>query len=90
MTKEHADLLERITRDPDVMVGKAVIRGTRVPVERVLQHLADNPEIKDVFEAFPHLKLEDIQACFAYARQAVERQRGRARKAVPAAHAARV
>lgn len=79
MDKKHAALLDRITQDPDVMVGKPVIRGTRVPVERVLQHLADNPDVNDVFEAFPHLTMEDVQACLAYAQRAVERKRGRTR-----------
>jgi len=70
---------DRITQDPNIMVGRPVLRGTRIPVERVLAHLADNPDLDDLFEAFPHLKLEDVKACLAYAQQAVERKRGRAR-----------
>ncbi len=71
--------VERITQDPKIMVGKPVVAGTRIPVERVLAHLADNPDLDDLFEAFPHLKLEDVKACLAYAQQAVERKRGRTR-----------
>jgi uncharacterized protein (DUF433 family) len=49
------------------MVGKPVVKGTRIPVERVIKHLADNPDVNDVFAAFPHLTLEDVKACLAYA-----------------------
>ena len=48
------------------MVGKPVVKGTRIPVERVIQHLAENPDLDDLFQAFPHLILEDVKACLAY------------------------
>lgn len=57
----------RIVRDPQVMVGKPVVKGTRVPVERVIAHLRDTPDFDDLFAAFPHLTMEDVQACLAYA-----------------------
>ena len=53
------------------MAGKPVVKGTRVPVERVIQHLADNPDVNDLFQAFPHLTMEDVQACLAYAHVAL-------------------
>ena len=46
-------LLDRITVDPDVMVGKPVIRGTRVPVELVLGFLAAKPDLGELFAAYP-------------------------------------
>lgn len=58
---------DRIVQDPQVMVGKPVVRGTRIPVERVIAHLRDTPDFDDLFAAFPHLTMEDVQACFAYA-----------------------
>ncbi|MFN8525430.1 MAG: DUF433 domain-containing protein [Chloroflexota bacterium] len=61
----------RIVRDPAVMVGEPVVRGTRIPVERVLAHLADNLDLQDLFAAFPRLTAEDVRACLAYARDAV-------------------
>jgi uncharacterized protein (DUF433 family) len=79
MARERTNYLDRITQDPKVMVGKPVVRGTRAPVERVLAHLADNPDLDDLFEAFPHLQIEDVKACLAYAHHAVERMRGRTR-----------
>ena len=48
------------------MVGKPVVKGTRIPVERVIQHLAENPDLDDLFQAFPHLTLEDVKACLVY------------------------
>ena len=63
---------ERIVIDPDVMVGKPVIRGTRVPVELVLKHLAQNPDLGELFAAYPHITVEDVKACLAYAQAVVE------------------
>ena len=71
MAKEIA---ERITVDPEVMVGKPVVKGTRIPVERVLRHLEENDRA-DLFAAFPELTEEDVRACLAYARAVVEQQR---------------
>jgi len=71
-TSDHRD---RITQNPEVMVGKPVVRGSRVPVERVLQHLADNPDFDDLLAAYPHLTLDDVRACLVYASAAVSRQR---------------
>ena len=81
-------LEERIVTDPKIMVGKPVVRGTRIPVELVLQHLEENPDREELFAAFPRLTEEDVKACLAYARKAVARQRpNRTRPEVAAAHA---
>jgi uncharacterized protein (DUF433 family) len=81
MTDDRA-LLDRITVDPDVMVGKPVVRGTRVPVELVLGFLSARPDLDELFAAYPHLTLDDVKACLAYAREAVHRQRRRSRSSV--------
>ena len=57
------------------MVGKPVVKGTRIPVELVLQHLEENPDIEDLFAAFPRLTREDVRACLAYARAALTSER---------------
>lgn len=75
MTAERLRYQDRIVQDPKVMVGKPVVRGTRIPVELVLQHLEENPDLEDLFAAFPRLTLADVKACLAYARQAVERKK---------------
>ncbi len=74
MTEEQPRYQDRIIQDPDVMVGKPVVKGTRIPVERVLQHLEEN-DWADLFAAFPELTDEDVRACLAYARAAIEQQR---------------
>lgn len=72
MTQEKATPLNRITQDPAVMVGKPVVRGTRIPVDRVLAHLANNPALEDLFAAFPELTIDDVKAVLAYAQDLVE------------------
>ena len=60
MKMERRRDLDRIIQDPAIMVGKPVVKGTRIPVERVIQHF------DDLFQAFPHLTLDDVKACLAY------------------------
>ncbi len=64
---------DRISQDPEIMVGKPVVKGTRIPVDRVLHHLAENDRA-DLFAAFPELTEEDVKAVLDYARAAVARQ----------------
>ncbi len=78
VAKEAVLYQDRIIQDPTIMAGKPVVKGTRIPVERVIQHLADNPDLTDLFQAFPHLTREDVQACLAYAYTHLERGRRRA------------
>lgn len=76
---------DRIVTDPAIMVGKPVVKGTRITVEAVLAHLADSPDLNDLFEAYPRLTLEDVKACLAYAEERVRKtprrnpHRGRAK-----------
>ncbi len=64
--------IKRIVVDPAIMVGKPVVKGTRIPVYVVLRHLAQNPNLKDLYEAYPRLTEEDVKACLAYAAGLVE------------------
>ena len=57
----------RIAVNPAVMVGKPVVKGTRIPVALVLRHLAGNLDLQDLFEAYPRLTEQDVQACLRYA-----------------------
>jgi uncharacterized protein (DUF433 family) len=61
----------RIEINPKVMLGKPVIRGTRITVELVLRKLADGATHDDLLEAYPHLTRDDIQAAIAYAADTV-------------------
>lgn len=60
-------LFERITFNPEIMGGKACIRGMRITVSLVLKLLASNMTKSEILEAYPYLELEDIQACLNYA-----------------------
>jgi len=54
------------------MVGKPVIKGTRIPVEIVLKKLVQNIDIKEILRDYPRLTKEDIQAAIMYAESLVE------------------
>jgi len=62
---------ERIEVNPKVMLGKPVVRGTRVTVELILRKLAEGATEKDLLDAYPRLKREDIQAAIGYAADAI-------------------
>ncbi len=65
---------ERIIQDPEILVGKPVIRGTRIPVDLVLKRLAQDLDLDTLFESYPRLTIEDVQACLEYARTLVQQQ----------------
>jgi uncharacterized protein (DUF433 family) len=57
----------RIEVNPEIMLGKPVIRGTRVTVELLLRKLSEGSTEAELLEAYPHLTREDIKAAIAYA-----------------------
>ncbi len=63
----NEDLLERITINPKVMVGKPVIKGTRLTVEYILGLLAHGTTIDEILEEYPGLVKDDIYACLLFA-----------------------
>jgi len=65
--KQAMDWRKHIDQRPDVMLGKPVIRGTRITVELILEDLAEGASEKDILEAYPHIKPEHIRAACAYA-----------------------
>lgn len=77
MAVESGATADRIVQDPAIMVGKPVVKGTRIPVELVLEHLADNLDLDELFAAYPRLTVEDVQAVLAYAHDAVVAERKR-------------
>lgn len=56
---------ERIEINPKVMMGKPVIRGTRIPVELLLRKLSEGATEEDLLDAYPRLRREDIRAAMA-------------------------
>ena len=71
MAQATARYLDRIVQDPEIMVGKPVVKGTRIPVEKVLDQLAYNPDLDELFAIYPELTRDDVKACLAYAQAAV-------------------
>jgi uncharacterized protein (DUF433 family) len=68
-SKGAGDMLgfDRITFDPNVMGGRACIRGMRVTVSLIINLLANGMSEKEIVEAYPYLKLEDIRQALQYA-----------------------
>jgi uncharacterized protein (DUF433 family) len=60
---------DRITIDPAILVGKPVIKGTRLAVEFIVGLLAQGWTVEDILKEYDHITREDIQACLAYAHQ---------------------
>ena len=65
------DLLKRIVVDPEIMAGKPIIRGTRIPVNLILKLLGKGMTIKEILEDYPHLTKEDIQAALLYGAEVI-------------------
>ena len=57
----------RIEINPAVMLGKPVIRGTRIPVEMIIRKLSEGAMETDLLDAYPRLAQADIQAALSYA-----------------------
>ena len=69
---EDNQLLGRITIDPKVMVGKPVIKGTRLTVEFILNLLAHGETVDEIIAEYKGLTQEDMQACFLFATKSLE------------------
>jgi len=65
--KSEEKLLSRIIVDPKIMVGKPVIKGTRIPVEQILRLLGQGFTIEQILKDYPHLTRDDIRAALVYA-----------------------
>lgn len=68
----QANLLSRISIDPNICFGKACIKGHRIWVSLILNLLSGGASIEEIFEEYPGLEREDILACFAYAAKVIE------------------
>ncbi|MCX6026317.1 MAG: DUF433 domain-containing protein [Chloroflexi bacterium] len=66
---------DRIVIDPAILVGKPVVRGTRLAVEFVVDLLAQGWSEADILRSYPGLAREDIAACLAYASRLLKAER---------------
>ena len=65
--------IDRITIDHDVMAGKPIIKGTRITVENILALLMQGMSTEEILSEYPHLVKDDIFACLAFARAALQK-----------------
>jgi len=65
----------RITAEPAVMMGKPVVRGTRVTVEHILEELAAGLSLEELLASHPRLSGEDVRAALAFAAESVRLER---------------
>ena len=64
--------MDRIELNPKVCNGKAVIKGTRIPVSVILEQIAQGESWDDLLQGYPELKKEDIKAAVLYARASID------------------
>jgi len=67
----NEELLEKIVADPEVLVGKPAIKGTRISVEFILKLLASGVSEEEVLQEYPRLAREDIRAALLYAERII-------------------
>lgn len=65
---------ERITIDPDIMLGKPIIKGTRITVELILKKLSEDMPENELLEAYPHLTHQDILAALSYSAAVISKE----------------
>jgi uncharacterized protein (DUF433 family) len=74
---------DRIVSDPDILLGKPTIKGTRISVELLLDRLADGWSMEDVLTSYPHITREDVLAALAFVAEIYKEEsfvaRGKAR-----------
>jgi uncharacterized protein (DUF433 family) len=66
---------ERIVIDPGILVGKPIIKGTRISVEFVIDLLGRGWTAEQILREYDHLKPDDLQACLAYAGEVLKSER---------------
>lgn len=65
------DWRQHIAADPEVMYGKPCIKGTRIPVDLILDKLAAGQPVEDLLAGYPQLTEEDVRACLQFGADAV-------------------
>jgi uncharacterized protein (DUF433 family) len=68
------DYKERITTNPNIMLGKPCIKGTRITVELLLRKLSEGMTVEELLGAYPHLTKEDIFASLSYSADVISQE----------------
>lgn len=63
---------EHITSNPEVLYGKPVVKGTRIPVDLILEKLAHGNSIEQLMKAYPKITANDINACLLFASEYIK------------------
>jgi uncharacterized protein (DUF433 family) len=66
---------DRITVDPAILVGKPIIKGTRISVELILDRVADGWTMEDILISYPHITREDVLAALSFAAEIFREER---------------
>jgi len=69
---DRGKLLQRIIINPKVMVGKPIIKGTRLSVQFILNLLANGYTVDEILKEYEGLTIDDINACLVYASETIE------------------
>jgi uncharacterized protein (DUF433 family) len=72
MIMTDQQLLQRIAVNPKVMVGKPVVRGTRLTVSHILGLLAHGASVEEILSEYQGLAVEDIRACLLFAKESLD------------------
>lgn len=67
-------MMERIEMNPNILSGKPVIKGTRIPVYLILDMIAEGLTINDLLQEYPELEEEDIKAAIKYASRLLSKE----------------
>lgn len=68
------EYLNRILSDPDIMLGKPIVKGTRITVELILRKISEGMSIDNLLEAYPDLTKEDVFACLSYSADVIGKE----------------
>lgn len=64
----------RIIADPNIMMGKPIIKGTRISIELILRKLSEGMSTEELLKAYPHLTREDILAALSYSADVISQE----------------
>ncbi|PJZ43729.1 DUF433 domain-containing protein [Leptospira brenneri] len=68
------DYKSRLSSSPDVLLGKPVIKNTRIAVDLILERLGDGMSIEEILEASPGIEKDDVLACISYSSHVISRE----------------
>lgn len=68
------DYKNYVTASPDIMLGKPIIKGTRITVELILKKLSEGMTADDLIKIYPHIQKDDIMACLSYSAEVISRE----------------